>query len=120
MVPDSMNYNDELIDWQGEYDIKFRELSEGAKTSATLHFLSGFDSLQGKIRFPISIPPTSETPGTKKNPKNNSLLDHRVIRKFFKEYNDIVANKSRRKVSQVDILSAPGISIEKLIRDGCK
>ena len=120
MGPDSMNYNDELIAWQDKYDKEFRELSEVSKVAATLHFLRGFSVMQGQVRFPISIPPTSETPGTKKNPKNNSLLDWRVMKEFLKEYNDIVANKSRRKVSQVDILSAPGISIEKLIRDGCK
>ena len=115
---DIMNFNTELINWIEKHDLKFRALSETAKSAATLYFLRGLMSLQnnsvtGKNRYPISIPPVSV------NPKNLNLLDASIIKAYFKEYNDIVNNESRIKVDKVREMKG-GQAIEIIIRDACR
>ena len=115
---DIMNFNTELINWIEKHDPKFKALSETAKSAATLYFLRGLMSLQnnsvtGKNRYPISIPPVSV------NSKNVNLLDASIMKAYFKEYNDIVNNESRIKVDKVREMKG-GQAIEILIRDACK
>ena len=114
---DTMNYNDELIAWMEKYEPQFKALSETAKAAATVYFLRGFMKLQeqavrGKNRYPISIPPVSV------NKKNVSLLDASMMKLFFKEYNDIINDKSRTKVGNVRDAKG-GQPVEILIRKAC-
>ena len=98
---------------------KYKELSNVAKLAATHKILTGFESLNDKItvykknaRWPKTFIPTSETAG------EITLLDPKLVSKFFKFYNDNL-NSKYRKVSDVT-RAYRGLALESLINKVCK
>ena len=67
----------------GQYSKRFNALSDNAKKVATFIFLEGVKRYTGKpVHYPLNLPPIS----MRKN--GISLLDHRIMRAYFKEYNN--------------------------------
>ena len=88
----SMDRDEKMIAFKEKYDRKFKKLSATAKAHATFWFLDGFQLVtpSGKnIRAKVLkvLPPVS------KNKNAYSLLDWKVMSKYFKEYNQSIKNK---------------------------
>ena len=89
----SMDRDEAMIKFKEKYDRRFKKLSETAKTHATFWFLDGFQLVtpSGKnIRAKVLkvLPPVS------KNKNAYSLLEWRVFKEYFTNYNNSI--KERR------------------------
>ena len=77
------SHNEKMVDFAETYSKRFNALSDNAKKVATFTFLEGVKRLTGKqVHYPLNLPPMS------KRKNGISLLDHRVMRSYFKKYND--------------------------------
>ena len=77
------SYNEKMVDFAEKYSKRFNALSDNAKKVATFTFLEGVKRYTGKpVHYPLNLPPLS------KRKNGISLLDHRIMRTYFKEYND--------------------------------
>ena len=107
MGSQTLDRNQDWIDWKNEYSNKFKELSEVAKLSASHIYLEGVLTMGDDLLMKKSanwrrvFPPVSKTKG------EASTLDNRFVQEFFTEYNDIIADVKLRR----DLLDKEGIDI---------
>ena len=116
---EGLDMDPDFIAFKEKYNKKFNELSNVAKLSATYKILTGFESMNDKIsvykkhsRHPRTFVPTSKTKG------EISLLDPRLVSKFFKAYNDNLESKYRKTTTLGR--AHKGVALESMIRKICK
>ena len=107
----TIDRNEQLIQWKEKYDNKFKALSETAKVAATFKFIEGWFR-SGKFEKAKKVfPPVSDSK------LEYSLLHPKIIKTYFKEYNNILATK--RSLAKRD--RGPRFKpMEKLINKVCK
>ena len=77
------SHNEKMVEFAEKYSKRFNALSDNAKKVATFTFLEGVKRYTGKpVNYPLNLPPIS------KRKNGISLLDHRIMRTYFKKYND--------------------------------
>ena len=78
-----LSHNEAMVEFAEKYSKRFKTLSDNDKKMATFTFLKGVKRYSGKpVHYPLNLPPIS------KKENGISLLDHKIMRTYFKKYND--------------------------------
>ena len=109
--PQTIDRNEKMIQWKEKYNAKFNNLSETAKVAATFKFLERWFRAGKFEKIAKIFPPVS-------NSKSEySLLDHKVVSTYFKEYHSILQNKRELRRREKGPRYEP---IENIINKVCK
>jgi len=88
--PQSMDYNENFLEWIEKYDSEFKELNRTSRLAATYTYLEGFKNLNTKKITNISgthLPAVSDSPG------QPTMLEADIIKEYFKIYNKNIKDK---------------------------
>ena len=110
--PQTIDRNEQMIEWKEKYHKQFNELSETAQLSASFKFLERWfrEGVQEKVAK--VFPPVS------KSKSEYSLLSPKVIETYFTEYNSFLKEGNRR-LDKRD--KGPKYKpMENMIKDNCK
>ena len=109
--PQTIDRNERMIQWKEKYNTKFNNLSETAKVAATFKFLERWFRAGKFEKIARIFPPVS-------NSKSEySLLDHKVVSTYFKEYHSILQKKRELRRREKGPRYEP---IENIINKVCK
>ena len=90
----TVDRNEDLVAWKMKFDNEFRNMSESAQVAATYRFLIGWIKA-GEGKLMTNIAPKVFPPSTTSKVEYQ-LLHPGVLKSFFKEYNNIIANSELR------------------------
>ena len=90
----TVDRNEDLVAWKMKFDNEFRNMSEAAQVAATYKFLIGWIKA-GEGKLMTNIAPKVFPPSTTSKVEYQ-LLHPGVLKKFFNEYNNIIANSELR------------------------
>ena len=117
--PQTIDRNDEFIEWKEKWDSRFVNLSQVAKVAATMSFLKGYNAMNRKLRNQKGSQHPRQFPSVSKKKDEISLLDAGIVEKFFKKYSEYINKRDPMSLNKVVEGSNMHVSLAKSVQKVC-
>ena len=111
--PQSLDYNENFLEWKEKFHKEFAGLSNVAKMEATYKFLEGYKNkiTEREQKIGLYLPAVSD------KPNQPNMLDYNIVKEYFKEFNKNV--RDERNIGERYLSVPKYYSTDKIAEELC-
>ena len=99
--PQTIDRNDEFVEWKDKWNEQFAGLSQVAKVAATISFLRGYLTVNQRLSAFKGPQHPKIFPSVSKKKTETSLLDAGIVEKFFEKYHEYINKRDPQSLNKL-------------------